>query len=158
MKRLVFAALLALAGCVTPTPSQPASDIRITLERTPCFGFCPDYTVTISGDGAVSYNGRRFVRVTGAQTATASREDVAHLVDMIHRADFFNLRDRYEAHVTDLPSAHITVVENGRTKTVVDYAGESAGMPHAVTEIEQEIDRVAGTQRWVPGGGRPSVK
>ncbi|HVY84198.1 MAG TPA: DUF6438 domain-containing protein [Caulobacterales bacterium] len=159
MKAIVCGMLLAMAAACTPTMAQaPAREpVTITLARTPCFGFCPDYTVTITSDGAVTYHGQRFVRVTGEQHATASREDVAHLIDMIHRADFFNLRDAYRAQVTDLPSTTITVVEGARTKTVVDYAGEHVGMPHAVTEIEQEIDRVAGTERWVPGGGRPKL-
>ncbi|HVZ99290.1 MAG TPA: DUF6438 domain-containing protein [Caulobacterales bacterium] len=160
MKAILSALLLALAAACsatvagTPAPREP---ISITLERTPCFGFCPDYAVTITGDGAVTYNGRRFVRVTGEQHATASPEDVAHLVELIRRADFFNLKDRYEAQVTDLPSARITVVQGDRRKAVLDYAGEHVGMPHAVTEIEQEIDRVAGTARWVPGG-RPEAR
>lgn len=30
----------------------------ITLERTRCFGFCPDYVVTVCGNGTVLYKGR----------------------------------------------------------------------------------------------------
>jgi len=153
---LAFVAIILLAAC-TPTMADPATPISITLERSPCFGFCPDYSVTITGDGAVTYHGGRFTRVNGEQHATASREDVAHLVQMIHDADFFNLRDHYRAQVTDLPTYRVTVVEGERSKTVEDYMGQSVGMPPAVSTIEQEIDRVAGTERWVPGGG-PGAK
>jgi hypothetical protein len=139
------------SNTVAPGVKQPLTDeqVVITLERSVCYGTCPEYTVTIHGDGSVIYEGRDFVRVTGKQHGTAQREDVARLVDMFERAHFFDLKDRYSAQITDLPTYRVTYERNGRRKTVVDYAGEDAGMPHAVSEIEQEIDRVAQTEKWV---------
>ena len=142
---------LALAGCETMAPA-PNEAATITLERSLCFGACPDYTVTITDAGDVTYEGRRFVRVTGVQHAHADRAAVAHLFGQVRAAHFFDLNERYTAPVTDLPTYTVTVAMNGRTKRVVDYAGEMAGMPHAVREIEIEIDRVAGTAQWVAGG------
>jgi len=43
---------------------QPNSKVRITLERTGCFGSCPAYTVAVSTDGIV-FNGRGFVVAAG---------------------------------------------------------------------------------------------
>ena len=159
LKTMLVAVLgLGLAACMTVSTPAPADDVRITLERGVCFGACPDYTVTISGDGQVAYEGRRFVRVTGAQQGTASRRDVADLVTMIERAHFFELNDSYRGHVTDLPTYRVTVTQHGRTKTVVDYAGEMVSMPHAVREIEQAIDRAANTAQWVQReGGSPAA-
>src|SRR5256885_15475138 len=46
--------------------NQPrANDDQITLSRTACFGTCPIYTVTISTNGTVSFEGRRFTKVQG---------------------------------------------------------------------------------------------
>ena len=39
------------------------SGLRIKLERTSCFGFCPDYSVTIYGDGTFVYEGHRLVKL-----------------------------------------------------------------------------------------------
>jgi len=142
------ALVLGLAACTTTAP-EPAEPVRITLERGVCFGFCPDYEVTITGDGQVSYNGRRFVRVSGEQHGAAAPADVAHLVNMIDAAHFFDLKDAYRGAVTDLPTYRVTFQRGDQTKTVTDYAGEMAGMPHAVREIEAEIDRVANTDQWV---------
>ena len=153
MKRcLILIALmsaLALGACETMAAPPSAKTVRITLSRSPCFGSCPDYTVTISGDGQVTYVGRRFVGVTGEQHANASPGDVARLLAMFDRAHFFDLNDRYRAQITDLPTYEVTLERAGQRKTVEDYAGESVAMPHAVREIEIEIDRVAGTSRWV---------
>src|SRR4051812_11691477 len=35
--------------------SEIPSDLRISLERSGCFGRCPNYKVTISADGTVSF-------------------------------------------------------------------------------------------------------
>jgi hypothetical protein len=130
-------------------------DVEIRLSRGVCFGFCPDYTVTIRGDGGVSYEGRRFVNVVGQRTATIPREDVARLVRRFDEIGFDQLRDSYRAQVTDLPTYVVSITRDGRTKSVVDYGGVSAGMPRAVRELQDEIDRVAGTAQWVLRDGEP---
>jgi hypothetical protein len=149
--------MLLLSACAS-TPA--GSDIgAITLERTPCFGACPSYSVTIAADGAVTYNGQRFVRVTGEQHGQADPTRLAVLHQHIRDADFFNLRDSYRAtNITDLPSYRISVERGGVTKTVEDYAGPSVGMPQGAHDLEDEIDAVAGTAQWVqrePGAPVP---
>lgn len=131
------------------------NDVQITLSRGVCFGFCPEYTVTISGAGEVRYEGRRFVNVVGQRTATVSREEVARLVRRFDEIGFDRLRDAYRSQVTDLPTYVVSITRGGRTKTVVDYGGTGAGMPTAVRELQDEIDRVAGTAQWVLRDGQP---
>jgi hypothetical protein len=140
----------------TPAPAQPESTpVQITLNRTVCFGFCPDYTVTISGDGVVRYTGRRFVNVVGERTATIPRADVERLIARFDAIGFDQLQDAYRANVSDHPTITIVLERNGRRKVVVDYAGGNAGMPMAVRELQDEIDRVAGAAQWVLRDGQP---
>lgn len=57
-----------VAFSITPFPYSRRGeyeDVTITLERTVCFGVCPDYVVTVHGDGTVEYEGRNFVAVKG---------------------------------------------------------------------------------------------
>ena len=158
--KFLTAAILAvslLAGCApveAPGPN-PDTQVRITLTRTVCFGFCPAYTVSITGDGDVYYVGQSFVNVVGEQHATISRDDVSALVARFDAAHFESLRDAYRAQVTDLPTYTLALERNGRSKTVVDYGGLSAGMPQAVRDLQDEVDRVAGTARWVLRDGQP---
>lgn len=155
--RWIVAALsaIALAACASPAQPQTSDDARITLTRSVCFGFCPDYTVTITGAGDVTYNGRSFVAVTGEQHGHVSRDEVASLLTRFDAIGFQSLRDEYRAEVTDLPTYTLTLVRNGRSKTVLDYGGGMAGMPDAVRALQDEVDRVAGTGRWVLRNGQP---
>jgi hypothetical protein len=49
----------------------------------------------------------------------------------------------------------VTLERNGRRKVVVDYGGTAAGMPESVRELQDEIDRVANSARWVMRNGEP---
>lgn len=151
---LAFLGAAALSSCA-PTTTASEGPVMITLTRTVCFGFCPAYTVTINGDGQVTYRGDRFVNVTGEHQAQIPREDVQALLRRFDQIGFETLRDAYRARVTDLPTYTITLERNGRRKVVADYGGLSAGMPQAVRELQDEIDRVANTAQWVLRDGQP---
>jgi Domain of unknown function (DUF6438) len=108
-------AVLLLAGFAIAAPALAQDDTRavITLERTTCFGTCPAYSVRITSDGSVDYEGKQFVRVTGHVSATVPAEDVAGLVDAFEQIGYFGLDDSYRfvvnadgSHslVTDLPT------------------------------------------------------
>lgn len=147
VRRLIALFALSLLGaCATRSASSIG---EVTLERTACFGSCPAYTVSIAPDGAVTFVGQNHTRVVGEQHGQADRAAVATLHRRIVTAGFFNLRDEYRADVSDLPDYIVTVRRGDLTKRVLDYAGTAAGMPQTVREIEEEIDRVAGTERWV---------
>jgi hypothetical protein len=155
---MIAAALTACAPVEAPAETPPVnadSNVEIRLARGVCYGTCPDYTVTINGEGQVRYEGRRFVNIVGERTATIPREDVTRLLARFDEIGFDNLRESYRGQVTDLPTYTVTLTRNGRTKRVVDYAGISAGMPESVRELQAEIDRVARTSQWVLRDGWP---
>jgi membrane dipeptidase len=127
-----------------------ATPTEITLERTPCFGVCPDYKVTIRGDGTVAYEGRQFVRVTGTRTWKIDPAAVAALAAEMQQAGYFDLQDSYEAHVTDNPTTWTSLTVGGRTKRIKDYV---AG-PAALKEIEAKIDLVSGVKEYVSVNGK----
>lgn len=154
-RAVILLATLFIAACASVAPPAPADDVRISLTRTRCFGFCPDYTVTIASDGEVTYEGRGFVAVTGVQHAQIPREDVSRLLARFDAIGFTSLRDEYSARATDLPTYTLSLTRNGRTKSVRDYGGAMAGMPEAVRALQDEVDRVADTARWVTRNGEP---
>ncbi len=134
--------------------------LRITLDRTGCYGVCSDYRVEIHGDGTVLYEGRGNVGVIGKHRDRISREALLELVGYFRDADYFSLFDRYEAMITDSPSTTTSLAYDQFRKSVYDYVGGQAGMPDAVWELEWAIDRLAGTMKWWAGNANtvPSLK
>lgn len=132
-----------LSGPIPPPAS--IANAEITLDRTACFGSCPDYSLTIYGNGTVIYEGRNFVAVTGKQSATIPEQDVRNLVGYFYDINYFSLRDEYTAQVTDLPTTTTSIKIDGRFKQVIDYYGA----PEELTLLEAKIDEVAKSDRWV---------
>jgi len=154
MRKISFAFAILLGttiglGAYGGTDHGVPKDFHVTLQRGACFGTCPIYRVSIASDGTVSYDGQRFVRVTGHRTRKISQKKVRQLYHAFMRADFFALNDAYVARVTDLPTYKLSLIAKGRRKTVRDYGGHRIGMPRSVTDLERLVDETAGTKAWV---------
>jgi hypothetical protein len=141
----------SLAGCSRTQTPQPndIKDVVITLERTVCFGACPDYTLTIQGDGTFTYEGRQFVKIEGTRTTTISKEKIRQLLSEFQSVDYFSLNDSYEEFgATDMPSAITSLTINGKTKTVRHYHGDFSA-PEQLTELENKIDETVNSDQWI---------
>ncbi|HMD99536.1 MAG TPA: DUF6438 domain-containing protein [Terriglobia bacterium] len=130
---------------------QDWKSVRMTLERTGCFGSCPAYKVEVHGDGTVLYEGRDFVAIKGQHRGSVPPETVHELVNKFRQADYYSLSDGYVWSATDLPTFRTSIEIDGKSKKVTDYAGEHVGMPLAVRELERAIDELTGTERWTKG-------
>lgn len=128
----------------------------ITLDRTMCFGTCPDYRVEIRGDGSVTYEGRHYVEVTGTQSAKIPVEAVHALFEKFRDAEFFWSQDEYAAEITDFPTYEVSISFDGVNKSIRDYAGTKAGMPGVFVELENAIDETANTAQWIGSGEEPA--
>jgi hypothetical protein len=140
MKRLFAVSVLTMIsvlGAVAHAYSPADQITEVTLERTPCFGTCPNYKVTLRSDGTITYEGKRFVTMMGTYKGQAYGFD--KLAQFILAQDYFNLNDNYRIGASDLPSAITSVVQNGKRKTIVDYGG--AG-PIGLWGIEMSIDGI----------------
>ncbi len=160
---LRWIALFASLLCIVPMSSaayDPQS-VVIRIERGPCFGTCPVYSMTLYGDGTVRYDGKDHVSVRGSQTAVIAPEKVKELAGEIERSGFFNLRDFYtEVSVTDAPTVFLYIAVDGKKKQVKHYLGDF-NAPKTLETIETRIDEVAGTGRWtasaLPSAGRQAA-
>jgi hypothetical protein len=123
--------------------------LRITLNRTGCYGTCPAYQVVIHGDGSVDFNGRDFVLIVGNHHAKISTQQVHELASAFKRSDYFSLNNEYATFVTDCPTYTTSISFDDVTKTVGDYMGTESGMPDAVQDLEEEIDSIARTDKWI---------
>lgn len=148
-----LAGMLVLAGCRSSYPDAVPDDFNAVLERGPCFGACPVYTLDVSADGAVEYNGIRFVEVEGPATASLSQQQLSELYQAVVDADYFGLENRYEVQATDLPSISTTVTMNGQTKSVYHYGlgcGSDLDLaPAGLCEIEALLEAIPVSNGWV---------
>jgi hypothetical protein len=136
-------------------PQDIPKDLKITLERTECFGFCPAYKLTIIADGSVVFEGRRFVKQEGVTISSVSPERLKQLMAEFERVNFFSLEDDYSeirlSCPTDQPSAITSIMIKGKSKTVNHYLGcLEPKVPKGLTELENKIDEIVNTAQWLP--------
>jgi hypothetical protein len=131
--------------------TTPPQDVIITVERTACFGFCPDYRLSIYGNGKVVYEGYYYVRVEGTRTAYIPKSKVRELVAEFERIGFYNFDDHYIMGATDLPSALISIDLEGRSKTIDMYGAEMIA-PEEIANLIKQIEEAVNVSRWV---GKP---
>jgi hypothetical protein len=134
---------------------QDWNTLRITLSRSLCYGRCPVYKIEIHGDGTVLYDGTMNVAHKGRHTAKISHASLVELVDFFRNANYFSLHDRYVSGITDNPAYETSISFDGMSKSVLDYVGQSVGMPSTVSDLEAAIDRLSGASKWV---GRNKAK
>ncbi len=163
---LIFMAIVSLLGygaatrrCqIADASSQDVpTDTVITLERTECFGTCPDYKITISADGNVIFDGRRFVKKVGKAKSTVSQEQLREIIAAFEDINYFELRDKYEGPgdgckqlVTDHPSAITSIRIDGKSKTVRHYYGcWGVEVLAELKKLEEGIDKTVNSAQWI---------
>jgi hypothetical protein len=143
-----------------PVPPFPRvkdwQSLKIALDRTECYGWCPSYHIEVRGDGTVWYEGRNFVACKGFYRATVPRENVREMVKMFEQARFFALRDKYLMDKTgDAPTTTISIEFDAQRMEVRESFGLQMGMPSAVAGLEHAVDLLSGSEQWT---GRPFEK
>jgi hypothetical protein len=121
----------------------------IALERGPCFGKCSEYSVAIYGSGRVEFDGRRYVCAPGHRTAQASVADVRSLLEQMLALGYLDFYWRPGSK----PSLSDTVISSlshdGHYRRVAHHVGDREA-PALLAQLEERIDEVAGTWRWLP--------
>jgi len=142
----------------SPFGSIVGSGTLVFLERWECFGSCPAYSLSISGDGTVSYFGMAYVNVKGQASKQVSVDDVQALVDEMLAADYFNLsvsEDCPAGMLSDAPGATTSLTFHGQAHAVEHYHGDLCA-PASLRRLEDAIDNFADISAWIecdtPGG------
>ena len=124
------------------------NNVKITLQRSHCFGICPVYNVTIFGNGSVVYEGIANVKYTGIQFSTISEDQVKQLLFEFKNIDYFSFNETEIANnvVYDAPYCITSLSINGKTKTIQHY---ETAKPEALTVLEDIIDETVHSSQWI---------
>jgi hypothetical protein len=148
------------AGRADPFPTDSREDLSgsaayaVTLYRSPCSGHCPMYSVSVTPDGLVAYEGRGNVHHIGAATARIDRSQVKALSTVLEAAGYFEFVDVYRPseavcgrYVPTAPTV-ITSLRLGNRSKRIEHDHGCGGAPQALGVLERRIDEVLGTVRW----------
>jgi hypothetical protein len=116
---LLIAGFVMMNGCRSKDQVVNWGDTEtpffISMERTACFGECPEYIFSINHKGTFVYEGFRNVMHIGPGSAEVSKDDLEQLRARLSQINWSAHQDEYECNVADLPSV-ILIVKSKRYK------------------------------------------
>ena len=137
----IVLAAAALPACATLSAQPHAGAVRsISYETGPCFGACPVYRVTVSSNGAGTFEGRRFTAVTGTRafrvTPAQFRAFAARLAPVRPaRGEVRHAPPNCKTTATDMPSANVGwTMADGSTRGLYFYYGCDMAENRALAE------------------------
>ena len=95
--------------------SNPYASSIIEMNTTPCFGACPEYDITINGNGLANYEGKAYAPREGKYTKQLSADETKVLFDAFSAANFFAFEDEYTSNISDFPTTYVSLFAR-RTK------------------------------------------
>lgn len=140
-------------------PQVSLDSVVITLERWPALIVCEgdrsaSYALQIRGTGEATMTERVRNDVPGgtllvdarARHFTIGRDAVERLVEQFRVANFFSLEEEYGSGITDQPGQILTFETSTDRAQVLDYVGETVGMPMVVRDLQLAVDAAVGLE------------
>ena len=115
-----------------------------SIKKTFCYGKCPVYEMSIFSDGKVVLNGKANIDMIGEWVLKISEADLAAFVKMAEDIDYFELEDKYDSPVTDLPSTTTSIVIDGKRKEVY----RRANYPERILKFEALFTELLERKGW----------
>lgn len=146
LRPLLFAGfLLTAAACSGPNRYLSSdSEPWLQYERSPCFGPCPAFTLTVEANGHARFSGRRNASPEGKHEAQWSQQDLQILAVTAHAVQLHRHEGRYDNPlISDLPS--VTLQFGG--VTVFDRVD---GPP--IDALYKSLDSLIAATAWTPSG------
>lgn len=136
-------------------PRPDKSSIEIRLDRTMCLGNCPEYNVTIYGNGAVVFEGFSGVSAVGIWKRQADPRRVQELARQIERAGFLDQQYEDLPGGFDYPEAVLSVQIGPRHNVARHLVGTDYPTLKPLEDLEADIESVADSMQWI-GNGVPN--
>lgn len=138
MKNFFSIAVLScviLSACKIHKNNDGNAPILLSYSRTPCFGSCEVFDLTIYVDGKVDINKKQFMEEIGQFSYQLKRKGVKRLISDFNEMNFCELDSLYGAGVSDLPSSVITYNCGNRYKTVVAIMNYPEQLKYFIEEM-----------------------
>lgn len=160
--KISFHVLVLMAIGALPVVAQQgtSNDLVISLDRSACFGWCPVYSLTITGDGGFTIIPKKESAPGEPIIGRITPEEVNKLVAEFRKIKFYSLHRRYGSAEkskgpgcphswTDSSTAEIGLSEKGKHKTVSHYLGcEGTSILNDLKALEDKIDEAVNTKKW----------
>lgn len=127
---------------------------QIVMQKGPCHGTCPVYTLTVYERGLVAYRGERFSEKQGLHVKRLEKTAYNALVKAFDEANLFRYDNVYQAQIPDLPTVTLRYTDRqGQTKQIIGKDGR----PEPVIILENMLEAIANSGGWTAREGKAAL-
>ena len=122
----------------TATAAATDTVLLASIERTPCFGRCPTYKITIYQSGYVVMDGKQNVKNIGMFSTRLNKTQVEEIKSYIIEKKIYDLQDKHvNPHIVDFPSTFAEINLNGKYKHITNTEPQA---PQQLIDFEKYLD------------------
>jgi hypothetical protein len=136
---ILFFLMLGAISCkcnkkVSVDPKMDNSPL-ITLETSPCRGFCPVYKIAVKNDGHVDFEGIRFVKNMGQSTFQLTTAELEGLKKHLQEVNLWQYPESFPVTIADAPGSVITIFRGAETKEIRG----SIELPKPIRDVAERL-------------------
>ncbi len=128
--------LTMITSCGTSQKTNTKTPI-VKIERTPCLGQCPVYTLELYSNKTIAYNGVKNVNRKGKETLTLSSKAYNTLIQQLEALPFSEYTTEYGRKIRDITFIYVTY--NGKKVRMTQGKGPEP-LQQLISDIEQQFD------------------
>ena len=151
---LVISLLLILFVCCktrnksadTTAQTTDADSLFVSLDRSPCFGMCPTFTVNIFKSGYAIYKGKMEVPRIGTDEARFTKEQLKYFDAAAKDYRVDTLQSEYiNRFIADYPASYSSIVIKGKRHT---FHVSTDTPPENLAQFETTVERLIELAQW----------
>jgi hypothetical protein len=145
MKKIIFLALVTIT--MAPLISwairvkkkvKSSPIVSVTMQRTACFGKCPEYSINMDNKGNVTYTGIRNAPIMGVYKKNIGYPATMNILYSLNQNQVDTCSKIYWPRIQDLPGIMYTITYKDSSKRIL---GAEAG-PEFLRETAEVMDKL----------------
>jgi len=125
----------------------PQDSLKLHYQRTACFGTCPIFLMKVYASGYATYEGTNFVENMGKFDGRVPAGAIESVVSTANGIGYFQMQNRYDAMVSDLPSVITEIADSEGIRKRVDNRYDGPKQLHDLYPI---LDHIIEATEWKP--------
>ena len=128
-------------------PEDIDPNLQVSLQRSPCFGYCATFKIELFADGTARYNGFAHVKRLGDYIAKADAAFMKRIADKALSIKYLSLLNKYpvgDIAIADVPTTTTYVRIGSDGKRIIN----NYDPPKELREFEQWLETEFETLNW----------
>ncbi len=145
---LLFAAFFISCHSGRNISKNLLSQAFISIEKTPCYGTCPIYTMSIDGDGRALLRSGDFMDEAGFFYATLQADSVSSIFRHAKACDWDSYDTTYMNQYLDFPSTIVRFSIHAKDTVTVQY--NTINAPAELRLLGNRLELLQAQMDWKP--------